>query len=63
MKRLLLAKDLTKAQKEILENGTLVKYTCKNDLGNFLESAIVKYNSVVYIVELCNKFICEFRAV
>ena len=37
-------KNTTIEQKEILSNAESILYTCKNDLGNFIESEVIKSN-------------------
>lgn len=53
-------KKATKEQKEILSNAESVLYTCKNDLGNFIEKEVVKSNGKYYRIQATNKNITEF---
>lgn len=53
-------KNLTKEQREICEAGERILYTCENDLGNLIESEVIKHNSKYYRVRACNKHIKEF---
>ena len=43
-------KNTTKEQKEILSNYESILYTCKNDLGNFIESEVIKSSGKYYII-------------
>lgn len=53
-------KNTTKEQKEILNNAESILYTCKNDLGNFMEKEVIKHNEKFYRVQATNKHIIEF---
>ena len=44
-------KNTTKEQKEILSNAESILYTCKNDLGNFIESEVIKSNGKYYLFD------------
>ena len=56
-------KRTTKEQKEILSNAESILYTCKNDLGNFAESEVIKSNGKYYRIQATNKRITEFTEV
>ena len=56
-------KNTTKEQKEILSNAESILYTCKNDLGNFIESEVIKSNGKYYRIHATNKHITEFTEV
>ena len=56
-------KNTTKEQKEILSNYESILYTCKNDLGNFIESEVIKNNGKYYRIQATNKHITEFTEV
>ena len=56
-------KNTTKEQKEILSNYESILYTCKNDLGNFIESEVIKSNGKYYRIQSTNKHITEFMEV
>ena len=56
-------KNTTKEQKEILSNYESILYTCKNDLGNFIESEVIKSNEKYYRIQATNKHIIEFAEV
>ena len=56
-------KNTTKEQKEILSNYESILYTCKNDLGNFVESEVIKSNGKYYRIRATNKHITEFAEV
>ena len=56
-------KRTTKEQKEILSNYESILYTCKNDLGNFIESEVIKINGKYYRLQATNKHITEFTEV
>ena len=56
-------KNTTKEQKEILSNAESILYTCKNDLGNFIESEVIKSNGKYYRIQVTNKHITEFMEV
>ena len=56
-------KNTTKEQKEILSNAESILYTCKNDLGNFIESEVIKSRGKHYRIEATNKHITEFTEV
>ena len=56
-------KRTTKEQKEILSNAESILYTCKNDLGNFIESEVIKNNGKYYRIRATNKHITEFAEV
>ena len=56
-------KNTTKEQKEILSNYESILYTCKNDLGNFIESEVIKSNGKYYRIQSTNKHITEFTEV
>ena len=56
-------KRATKEQKEILSNAESILYTCKNDLGNFVESEVIKSNGKYYRLQATNKHITEFAEV
>ena len=56
-------KNTTKEQKEILSNYESILYTCKNDLGNFMESEVIKSNGKYYRIHATNKQITEFTEV
>ena len=53
-------RNLSKENKEILENAESILYTCKNDLGNFHEKEVIKHNGKYYRVQAVNKQITEF---
>jgi len=53
-------KKVTSEQKKILNNAECILYTCKNDLGNFIEKEVIKYNGKYYRVQTTNKFVTEF---
>ena len=53
-------KNTTKEQKEILSNYESILYTCKNDLGNFIESEVIKSSGKYYRIWATNKHITEF---
>ena len=53
-------KNTTKEQKEILSNYESILYTCKNDLGNLIESEVIKNNGKYYRIKATNKHITEF---
>lgn len=56
-------KRTTKEQKKILSNAESILYTCKNDLGNFIESEVIKSNGKYYRIQTTNKLITEFTEV
>lgn len=56
-------KNTTKEQKEILNNAESILYTCKNELGNFIEKEVIKHNGKFYKVQATNKHITEFAEV
>ena len=56
-------KNTTKEQKEILSNAESILYTCKNDLGNFIESEVIKSDGKDYRRQATNKHITEFTEV
>lgn len=56
-------KNLSKTQKEILQNGESILYTCKNELGNLYEKEVVKHDGNFYRVQATNKKITEFVGV
>lgn len=56
-------KNTTKEQKEILSNYESILYTCKNDLGNFIELEVIKSNGKYYRIQTTNKHITEFTEV
>ena len=56
-------KNTTKEQKEILSNAESILYTCKNDLGNFIESEVIKSDGKYYRLQATNKHITEFTEV
>ena len=56
-------KRATKEQKEVCTNGESILYTCKNDLGNWTESEVIKHDGKYYRVRTCNKHITEFAEV
>ena len=56
-------KNTTKEQKEILSNAESILYTCKNDLGNFIESEVIKSNGKYYRIKANNKHMKEFTEV
>ena len=56
-------KRITKEQKEILSNAESILYACKNDLGNFIESEVIKSNGKYYRIQATNKYITEFTEV
>lgn len=56
-------KRTTKEQKKILSNAEIILYTCKNDLGNFIESEVIKSNGKYYRIRSTNKHITEFTEV
>ena len=56
-------KRTTKVQKEILSNAESILYTCKNDLGNFMETEVIKSNGKYYRIQSTNKYITEFTEV
>ena len=56
-------KNTTKEQKEILSNAESILYTCKNELGNFIESEIIKSDRKYYRLQATNKHITEFTEV
>jgi len=56
-------KKITADQKEILDNSTSILYTCKNDLGNFQEKEVIKYNDKFYRIVAINKKLSEFENV
>lgn len=53
-------KNLTKEQREICAKGESVLYACKNNLGNFEESEVIKHGGKYYRIHSCNKHIEEF---
>jgi predicted RNA-binding protein with PIN domain len=50
-------------QKEILENSISILYTSKNNLGNFIEKEVIKYNNKFYRITATNKHLTEFSEV
>lgn len=56
-------KRTTKEQKGILSNAESILYTCKNDLGNFVEKEVIKSNGKYYRIQATNKQITEFTEV
>ena len=56
-------KNTTKEQKKILSNAKSILYTCKNDLGNFIESEVIKSDGKYYRLRATNKHITEFAEV
>ena len=56
-------KRTTKEQKEILSNAESILYTCRNNLGNFKEKAVIKSNGSFYRIQATNKYITEFTEV
>ena len=56
-------KNTTKEQNEILSNYESILYTCKNDLGNFMESEVIKSDGKYYRIRATNKHITEFAEV
>ena len=56
-------KRTTKEQKEILFSYESILYTCKNDLGNFIESEVIKSSGKYYRILATNKHITEFAEV
>ena len=56
-------KRTTKDQKEILSNAESILYTCKNDLGNFMEKEVIKSNGKYYRIQTTNKHITEFTEI
>lgn len=53
-------KYLSKEKMEIVNNGESILYTCKNDLGNFQEKEVIKYQGKFYRVQAINKKVTEF---
>lgn len=51
---------MSKEQKEILSNAESILYTCRNDLGNFVEREVVKSNGKYYRIQATNKHLVEF---
>lgn len=56
-------KRTTKEQKEILNNSESILYTCKNNLGNWMEKEVIKSNGKFYRLQATNKRITEFTEV
>ena len=56
-------KKVTKEQKEILSNAKSILYSCKNNLGNYIESEVIKSNGKYYRIQATNKHITEFLEV
>ena len=56
-------KNTTKEQEKILSNYESILYTCKNDLGNFMESEVIKSDGKYYRIRATNKHITEFAEV
>ena len=56
-------KNTTKEQEKILSNYESILYTCKNDLGNFMESEVIKSDGKYYRIKATNKHITEFAEV
>ena len=56
-------KNITRQQKKILSNYKSILYTCENNLGNFIESEVIKCNEKYYRIQAINKHIAEFTEV
>lgn len=56
-------KEISKEQREICEKGESILYVCKNNLGNFDESEVIKHGGRYYRICACNKHIKEFAEV
>ena len=56
-------KGISKEQREICAKGESILYGCKNNLGNFEESEVIKHGGKYYRICACNKHIKEFKAV
>ena len=56
-------KNTIKEQEKILSNYESILYTCKNDLGNLIESEVIKSNGKYYRIHATNKHITEFTEV
>ena len=56
-------KNTTKEQEKILSNYESILYTCKNDLGNLIESEVIKSSEKYYRIQATNKHITEFTGV
>lgn len=54
---------ITPEQREVLESGESILYTCENYLGNFKEKEVLKYNGKYYRVQACNKILTEYTEV
>lgn len=54
---------ITPEQREVLESGESILYTCENYLGNFMETEILKCDGKYYRVRACNKFLTEYTEV
>lgn len=56
-------KNTTQEQNEILSDYESILYTCKNELGNFIEKEVIKHNDDFYKIVATNKHIREFKRV
>ena len=54
---------ISKEQREICTKGESILYVCKNNLGNFEESEVIKHGGKYYRICACNKHIKEFTEV
>lgn len=51
---------ITSEQREVLESGESILYTCESYLGNFIEKEVLKYDGKYYRVQACNKILSEY---
>ncbi len=56
-------KKLTPEQKQVIETGESILYTCENYLGNFKEQEVLKHDGKYYRVQACNKHLTEYTEV
>jgi hypothetical protein len=54
---------ITPEQREVLESGESILYTCENYLGNFKEKEVLKYDGKYYRVQASNKILTEYTEV
>ena len=54
---------ITPEQREVLESGESILYTCENYLGNFKEKEVLKYDGKYYRVQASNKIFTEYTEV
>ena len=54
---------ITPEQREVLESGESILYTCENYLGNFKEKEVLKYDGKYYRVQASNKILTGYTEV